>query len=293
MARYTFTAFGLNGTLRQGLLSASLDYGEEWQANGLDGTVHETAHHRVRGAPRASLTVANLGLLSVLNDSTDAPLKALDGTAGLDLWAARGAANAPGYASAAVHRRIRMPRGVLFFRGVSWSAGQKAEMQLEALGFSSDGIAPPVDDTAQALPVQPDPDQGWVLTAVVVNGASLERVQSVEITCDPKAAHDWSYGLPFPTAVVAAGVNGYAEWRMTVRAGGHLDESGGTGACSATFTRLAHGGGLTTNTVTFTFNAEFSTRSEVSATTGEFASQTLVVRPRLQSATKPVTWTVA
>lgn len=291
MARYTLTAFSLNGSQRQGLISGTLDYGDDWQANGLDATVHETAHHQVRTAPRATLQVANLALLSALNGSTDAPLVQYSGT-GLVLVGLRGAPNAPAY-DASGHRSYTMSKGTLFFRRVAWQAGQKAEMELEGLAYSDDGLTHPVAEAAVSFVAPPNTDQGWVLTSLSINGAATPRVQSVEITCDPKAQHDYSFGLPHPTAVIAAGVNGYAEWRLRAVLGGHLEVGNGTGAVTATFTKLAHGGGLGASTVSFTFNAVFSVREQIQGTTGEVVQAAIIARPRLQGATKPVTWSVA
>lgn len=292
MSRFAIQQIKFNNVLYPGIAGWSADTGIEVNSDALDGTVHETAHHGVSSAPVAELTTRNLAFMSVLDGSLDAPLKDFDGTNGLVLYGAKGASRAPGYASGSVHLTRSSPHGILLCTGINWSEKQKAELALKAMFLSANGTSPALVPGTAALPALPVPDFGYVLSSLTLNGSAIESVESLGITCDHKAAFEYLAGLPEPTDVSMAGVNGAVAWRLAANIG-DCDVGSGTGACAAVFKRLAQGGGIGTDTLTVTFNANWSVEEGLGGQAGSPMGRQLVVRPRLSGTTRPVTWTVA
>ncbi len=292
MSRHAIQQLRFNNTLYPGISGWSFDPGDDITSDSLDSTVHETAHHGMRAAPSFELTTRDLGFLAVLADSTDVWQKACDGTNGIEAIGGKAAANAPGYASSTVHLVRKAARGQLLGTGITWSAGGKAELALRGMGISADGSTASIVTTAIALPTAPAPDFGWVLSALTLNAASIGAVDSLEITCDPKAEFDYLAGLPEPTSVMMAGLTGPAMWRLTASIG-DCDLGSGTGAVSAVFRRLATGGGFSgaaNSTLTITLNSNWSLEQSVGGQSGSAMSRSLVVRPRFNGTTKPATW---
>jgi hypothetical protein len=292
MSRFAIQQIKFNNTLYPGIAGWSFDPGNNISSDAPDSTVHETAHHLMETAPTAEMTTRDLGFLAVLDGSTDIWQKAMDGTNGLQLIGGKAAANAPGYQSGSVHVARAGLRGSMFGTGISWSKGGKAELGLRAMMFSADGSTASIVTTAVALPTLPVPDFGWKLSALNINAASIGAVESVGITVDPKAAFDYLAGLPEPTDIMMAGVNGPAVWRLAASVG-DCDLGSGTGAVSAVFRRLAIGGGFsgaTNSTLTVTLNSNWSIEEGLSGQTGSPMARSLMVRPRYNGTTKPVTW---
>jgi hypothetical protein len=57
--------------------------------------------------------------------------------------------------------------------------------------------------------------------------------------------------------------------------------------------RLANGGGFGSDTLTVTFNSNYSTEEGTSGQAGGSIGRQLIVRPRYNGTTKPVTWALA
>jgi hypothetical protein len=292
MSRFAIQQIKFNNTLYPGIAGWSFDPGDNINSDALDSTVHETAHHGMETAPTADMTTRDLGFLGVLDGSTDIWQKAMDGTNGLVLVGGKAATNAPGYQGGSVHVARTGLRGSLFGTGISWSKGGKAELALRGMMISADGTTPAISTTAIALPTPPASDFGWKLSALNLNGSSIGAVESAGISVDPKAAFDYLAGLPEPTDVMMAGVNGPAVWRGTASIG-DCDLGSGTGVVSYVFRRLATGGGFSVaanSTLTVTFNSNWSIEAGLSGQTGSPMSRSLLVLPRYNGTTKPVTW---
>lgn len=293
MSRFAIQQLRFNNTLYPGIAGWAVNPGTEVNSDQTDGTVHETAHHGMRSAPVADLTTRNLGFLSVLDGSTDAWLKACDGTNGIECIGAKAASLAPGYNAGSVHLLRKMARGVLLATGINWSKRSKAELTLKGMGTSADGTTPALSPASNlALPTVAVPDFGYILSALTLNGVTIPAPDSVQISCDPRAEFEYLADLPEPTDVLMAGVNGPVIWRLNA-AIGDCELGSGTGAVVAVFTRLAQGGGLGANTVTVTFNSNWTTEEGVGGQASSAMGRQLIVRPRYNGTTKPVTWSVA
>lgn len=293
MSRFAVQQTRFNNVLYPGISGWSHDPGDNISSDQLDGTVQESAHHHMQTGPTADLTTRDLGFLSVLNGSTDIWQKAMDGTNGLVLIGGKANANAPGYQGGSVHLARTGLRGSLLGTGINWSRGGKAELALRGMMISADGTTPAVDPTAIALPAAPVPDFGWVVSALTLDGDSIGSAESVGVTVDPKAAFDYFDGLPEPTDVLMAGVNGAAVWRLAASIGDCDLGGNGTGAVSVVYRRLATGGGFSVaanSTLTITFNSAWSVEAGVGGQVGSPMSRSMIVRPRQNGATKPVTW---
>jgi hypothetical protein len=292
MSRFVIQQARVNEVLYPGIAGWVANPAPEINSDALDGVVHETAHHVMRTAPTADLTTRNLAIISALTGSTDAPILALDGTNGLELIGGKANSLAPDYLSGSVHVCRKMAHGVLVFTDLSWSKGGKAEVKLKGYGTSADGTTAAMTATAVALPTAPVPDYGYILSALTLNGSVVRTVESLNITCDPRAAHEYQAGLPEPVDVSMAPVNGPVQWRLNASIG-DCDTGSGTGAVVAVFTRLTTGGGLGSATLTFTFNANWSQEESLGGQAGGSMTRALIVRPRLSGSTKPVAWAVA
>jgi hypothetical protein len=293
MSRFAIRQIRFNSTLHAGIAGWSFDPGRDISSDALDSTVHETAHHEMQTAPTADLTTRNLGFLATLDGSTDIWQKAMDGTNGLVLIGGKSNPNAPDYASGSVHVARTMLRGSIFGTGISWSKGGKAELALRAMGISANGTTAAVGTTAIALPAQPVPDFGWKLESLTLDGDTIGAVESCGVTVDPKAAFDYLAGLPEPTDILMAGVNGPAVWRGNASIGDCDLGGDGTGAVSFVFRRQASGGGWSAaanSTLTITFNSEWTIEESISGQSGTPMSRSLVTRPLYNGTTKPVTW---
>jgi hypothetical protein len=90
VAPFAIQSVKLNNTYYTGIQGHGGDYGVEIVSPESDGVVHETLHSIGRLSPRASFsTLAVATMFGALNDSTDAPMKALDGTNGLIMVGAK------------------------------------------------------------------------------------------------------------------------------------------------------------------------------------------------------------
>lgn len=293
MSRFAIQQIRFNNVLYPGISGWNVSPGLDINSEQLDGTVHETAHHGMETAPTAEMTTRDLGFIANLDGSTDVWLKAFDGTNGLELIGGRANSLLPGYAGASTHLSRKGTRGVLLATGLRWSKKGKADLSLKAMFTSANGTTAALAAAANiALPTLPVPDFGYKLTSLTLNGVSIPAVDSLDITCDPKAEFEYQTGLPEPVDVLMAGVNGAAMWRLNANIG-DADLGAGTGAVAAVFTRLSNGGGLGANTLTVTFNSNYSTEEGVGGQAGSAIGRQLIVRPRYSGTTRPVTWAVA
>ena len=293
MSRFAIQQVRLNNVLYPGVSGWNVTPGVDINSDQLDGTVHETAHHGMDTAPTADLTTRNLAFLTNLDSSTDVWVKTLDGTNGLELIGARAASGLPGYDSGSVHLSRKGISGVLLGTGISWSKKGKAELTLKAMFTSANGTTAALAAAANiALPTLPVPDFSYKLSSLTINGSAIPAVDSVGITCDAKAEFEYQAGLPEPVDVLMAGVNGAAQWRLSA-AVGNCDLGAGTGAVAAVCTRLANGGGMSANTLTVTFNSNWAIEEGVGGQSGGAMTRNLIVRPRYNGTTRPVTWATA
>ncbi len=292
MSRFAIQQVRFNNTLYPGISGWNVSPGLDINSDQLDGAVHETAHHVMETAPTAEMTTRNLEFITSLDGSADVWLKAFDGTNGLELIGGRANSLMPGYVGTSTNISRKGTRGILLGTGLRWSKKGKAELSLKAMFTSVDGTTAALAAAANiALPALPVTDFGYKLTALTMNGSSIPSVDSLDITCDPKAEFEYQAGLPEPVDVLMAGVTGAAMWRLSANIG-DADLGAGSGAVAAVFTRLANGGGLGANTLTVTFNSNYSTEEGVSGQAGSAIGRQLIVRPRMNGATRPVTWAV-
>lgn len=294
MARFGIQAMNLNNVVYGGVAGWQYDPGRTVDSSGLDGLQYETMQHETALAPQADITTRSLKtVITALNDSTDLPLKALDGTNGLKLIAGKAASGAPGYASGSVHVQRTALRGLIAMTGVRWSKGGKAEMALKAMiRGTGDGLTAPVTESLVALPAQPTPDFGFTLSAMTLSGGTIVAADSVDLSIDAGFEHEYLNGLPVPTDIIGAGVK--KPLSATLRADiGDCDLGSGTGAVSLVFTRYANGGGFGTDTVTFTLNGVWTTEEGLGGQSNSPATRSLLVRTRWNGTTKPLAWATA
>ncbi len=292
MTVFGIQAVKLNGTAYAGVRGTQFDRARQVYSDGSDGTVHETHHAVIQAKPTAEFTsVAMKTLLTALgtSGSTEFPLVALNGSTGAVMYGAKAASNAPGYSASAVHVSKTGLNGVVVMESVRWSLGQPAEMGCRILFKSTDGTTDPI---TTALPTQSTNTEAFSLTALTLNGSTVDTVASCEITVDHKFEQSFSTGLPYPLDVFGAGPNGRASIRLTAEIM-DLAASEGSGAVSAVFTSLANGGTLGANTVTFTFNGAWTLEESISGGNGGPMAHRMIVRPYYNGSTKPLTWAVA
>jgi hypothetical protein len=294
MARFAIQQIRLNNVLYPGVTGYGIDPGDQIEAQGSDGTLHNTAHHRLSTRPMADLTSMSIkSLIAALNGSSEIPMLALDGTNGLEMFFAQAASSGPGYTAGSTHSRRQALRGLIYVASVRWSKGGRAELGLRALFKSADGTTTTITPaTTVALPTSPTSDAAFGLESLSIGGTACPEVDDLELTIDPKFEHEYSYGLPEPTDILGAGVKGQVDVQLAATVG-NVTAGTGTGATSIGLRKFAHGGGWSTDTVTFTLNGVWSIESGIEARVGGDANHRLTVRTRHDGVNRPLTWATA
>jgi hypothetical protein len=232
-------------------------------------------------------------MMSALNGSLDVPVLALDGTNGLEMFFAQAASSGPGYTAGTTHSRRQAARGLIYVSSIRWSKGSRAEMGLRAMFFSADGNAASITPSSTvALPTLPTSDAAFGLESLTIAGTACPEVDDLELTIDPKFAHEYSYGLPEPTSILGAGVKGPADITLSATIG-NIASGVGTGSTSFALKRFTHGGGFGTDSVTYTLNGAWSLESAADARVGGDATHRLTVRTRYDGTNRPLTWATA
>ncbi len=204
----------------------------------------------------------------------------------------KAASNAPGYSASSVHVTKTGLNGVVVMESVKWGLGQAAEMSLRALFKSTDGTTDPITTaTNVALPTQSTNTEAFTLSAMTLNGSTVDSCESVELTVDHKFDQSFSTGLPYPLDIFGAGPNGRASIRLNadIRDVGFAE---GSGAVSLVFTNLANGGTLGANTVTLTLTGGWALEENITGGNSGAMTKRMVVRPYYNGSTKPLTWAV-
>jgi hypothetical protein len=294
MARFAIQQIRLNNVLYPGVTGYGIDPGDQVEAQASDGTVHNTAHHLLGAQPMADLSSLSIkSMMSALNGSLDLPLLQLDGTNGLEMFFAKGASNGPGYTAGTTHSRRQALRGSIYVSSIRWSRGSRAEMSLRAMFFSGDGNAASISSSSTvALPTLPVSDAAFGLESLTIAGTACPEVDDLELTIDPKFAHEFSYGLPYPTNLKGAGVTGQVDVTLSATVG-NIESGVGTGSTSFVLKRFTHGGGFGTDSVTCTLNGAWSLESAADARVGGDATHRLTVRTRYDGTNRPLTWVTA
>lgn len=307
---FAIQAAMLNGTdaanILAGVTGVGGDYGQDIRSPHSDGTVHQTLHYIRRFAPGAQLSTRQLGtVLDMLDDSTDAPVKALDASNGLVMRAARHESNAPGYGSGTVHELITALRGAIFATGVQWSADGGASLDLGALFFSSDGDAAAIARSQGALAsVLPTPEEAWDLASVTIStdaASGIDGIQDLTLGINAGMRQKWTTGKPYPVLVHGAGggagpVQVGLELTTTDRALERTFAAAGTTERTVTvvFKKYAQGGVLGSDTVTFTLSkCHVQSAGPIATQIGSPDAARLIVRPRYDGSTLPLSWAVA
>lgn len=291
MARHGIQAINLNGTQFPGVSGFQFDAGQEVDAGGLDGLQHVTMLHEILKKPMADLQTRSLkAMLAALNDSTDLPQKAFNGTTGLQMILGKAASGSPGYASGSVHTQRMFPRGLIYLAGLSWSKGGKGEYSLKALARGNgDGLTASVTESLVALPSQPATDFGFGLYELTCGGDVITTAESLELSIEPNYEHEYLVDLPEPVDIVGAGVRNPLAIQLRADIG-DVDLGDGTGTVSMTFRRYAQGGGFGSDGVVFTLNGVWSSEQGLGGRTNSPGSRSLLVRTRYDGVTKPLTW---
>lgn len=298
MSQFNIQAIKFNNVFYGGTRGTFYDIARNVLSLGDTGQVHETLHTAIQAKPLAEWTAhAGKSWIDILTDSTDIYAKKLDGTNGLILYGAKADSAMPGYASGTVHASQSCLNGVIYLAGIRWSLGQHMEFMFKAYLRSvagSGGTDPVTESVAVALPTQVVSAEAFTLSALVLNGAAVKGVKSLELAIDPRFEHEHDTGLPFPVDVIGGGTNGPVQIRLEAEITDRQLATEGTGSVSFVATSLAQGGFLGGNTITGTLNSAWSLRSGPEGGEGG-ASQTrkLTCRPRWNGSTKPLTLVTA
>lgn len=261
MTAYAVQAITLNGSQYSGVVGESSDRQRKIRKDASDGTVHRTLVSAIRTAPKADLrTLALLTMLPVLNDSTDIPCKALNGSTGLVLWGGKADTTKPGYNASGVHRRRTGISGLLCADSISWSPGNAAEMAMSAYFIGATGSTDPLADSdAGTLPSLPVPAEALVLTALTRGGSPITDISGFTVNIDHKCTNEkdpecYSAGLPHPVSILTGGVNDAVDITLDLESTNlSLAESAGE-TWVATYTKLAQGGTIGSTGVILTFS---------------------------------------
>jgi hypothetical protein len=300
MTVYNANLLRLNGSVLSGIKSAGLDRRETHVTLDADGALHQTGDAVIRAAPTARFTTsAARALVALLNPQAGhaLPYLALDAANGIELVQAKVDDAAPGYKTGTVHGSRKMVRGQLMIDSLRWQSGGTLEASATVFGLSADGTTDPVAVSTIALPALPVATEQLVLSAITLNGVSIPKVRSVEITYGHKtennAAECYLASLPYPTMLMQAGVAGPSEITFAIEL---LDFGAtiGNGVLSCTFTALTNlGVGLGTNTLTALVNGSIARDEGLDGSNGTPGARRITGRGTFDGTTKPWGLTVA
>lgn len=130
--------------------------------------------------PMFSLTTRNVQAMLSLVGSTSLAIKSGGTYTALELYYAK-LDDCGRIASGSVHRKIAFDLGCLVPRVLSCSAGQDAELSLEFMGLSSDGVTSPMSIAgSQALPTLPS-DERFTIGPMTLESIDITRLQQVSL----------------------------------------------------------------------------------------------------------------
>jgi energy-converting hydrogenase Eha subunit E len=299
MSVYALNPLSINGTALAAITEVRYDRRLDIVPLGSDGTAHMTYRGIRKSRPLVEFTTLHAKELAALFvGSTDTPMVVLNGTTGLNFVGAKMSATAPGYNSSAVHQSYVAARGQAFLNSMRWQADGNLECGVQAYCISADGSTDPVVESAVAeLPTQGLGLGPFVLYSLTLGDTTLTEVASVDLQIDHRAENNidnvcFSCGLPYPTAVAQAGVNGPIDMTLTIEIP-DLGSTVSTTAVSVVFKRVDQGGVIGTESVTLALAACMIQAEERRLTQGSPAMRRYVCRPRYDNSTKPLTITTA
>lgn len=293
---FAFDLVRFNGTVLGGIRSPSYQRREKRAPIGTDGTLHQTGNGVIRAAPMASFgTIAVRTLAGILDGSTDAPMKAMNGSTGLELIGAALNTAAPGYSASSIHASRLAASGQLCLSGMSWSPGDVLEAQCDGYAIAAAGGTDPFVASSIALPTLPTNQEQLVLSSLIIGGLTILRASSWNLSiahhCENQDESCYNTGLPFPIQLMQAGVGGQTEFRMEADI---LDLTGSitsSGTAVAVFTQINHlGVGLDTETLTVTL-ANCLIREE--GISGRPGGRKIIADATFNGSTKPLTLAAA
>jgi hypothetical protein len=295
---FSIQSVKLNGNYYSGVQGHAADYGSEMISPASDGTVHESLHSVGRYTPRASFsTLALKTMMDALNDSTDAPMKALNGTTGLVMVGAKEATSAPGYAGSTVHEALTALNGLVYATGISCAGGTSpAILSLAAPFYSTDGTAAVLVPSAVALPTQPTPAECFVWDSITHNSVALDGFSNFNLSIGVNVRQIHSGADIYPRLITAGPAAGPIRWRLTFDTtdlawARTIGAAGSTSTLTASFTQLAQGGTRSGTTYGFTFNSRYMRVTQAAGgSQGSPMKASVEVLPRWDGTNKPVTW---
>lgn len=130
--------------------------------------------------PMFSMTTRNVQTVLGLVGSTSLAFKSGGTYTALELYYAA-LDDCGRIASGSVHRKIAFDLGCLVPRVLSCSAGQDAELTLEAMALSSDGVTSPLSiGTSQALPTLPA-EERFTIGPITLESVDITKIQQFSL----------------------------------------------------------------------------------------------------------------
>jgi hypothetical protein len=131
--------------------------------------------------PTVSFTTRNIELALALTGSTSLAIKTGGTYTAFEVFYAK-LDDCGRIASGSVHTKLSYDLGCLVPRVLSASAGQDAELTMEFLALSSDGVTSPLTITgSQALPALPDDERFALGPAEFEDSVVLDRLQQLSV----------------------------------------------------------------------------------------------------------------
>jgi hypothetical protein len=221
-AIHNATAVVINGTTLLGITRSSHDYRNKVENQGNSGSTHVRMALVKRAAPMATFsTFAVNSLLGILAPSAcDTPNVNLSSN-GFEKYSLKNKADGPGIDSTG-HGKASIAKGSVYLDKISWSDGGYVTADATVLGRSTDGTTNPLVEVSNiasaSLPSLAAGEELYDLVSATQGGTAIDGLSSFEINFGHKAVNDkegtggcYTYGLPYPTRILAAPANGPVE----------------------------------------------------------------------------------
>lgn len=198
-------------------------------------------------------------------------------------------------ASGLNHYKGTIVEGMLIPVSLTVTDGQSAALSCQVILTSADGSTSPLTLAgSQSLVSSAGAAEGWTLSTVSLNGATLEGVESVTINFGINPLTLGGAGLPYPTftgvgtmtptiAITAAGIDEFLSWGLPGQAQDATDST-------IQIDDLSEGGLRGSSPITCTIDEGIMHTDTVNLTDAAAARHSLIIQPTYDGTALPLTW---
>lgn len=295
-SQHALQVVDVDGTEIKGTSRRSFMPRTEHMPQATSGTIHQTGHKVLGGAPKLMIPTTDLvSVWSLLSAGADIPYKEV-GTALKWYYAlADDTAGNVGYKAGATHTQRSCAKAGLVLSRLGYRRGSYVDMDLEAFIWdgAGNGNTQPWTDSSVALPTVPAWDNGYVLDTLTVGGQTVtDGLVSLELTIDHQVENNavgcFYNGRPWPTRIRKPGSAGAIAMRMILILQ-DIDLAVASGDVVALFKDVAASGGLGSTGKQLSFNGIINPWREIEDASGDPSTMTYLCLGYYDGSNKPLT----